>query len=251
LSLARDLLARANDRGKGGRRGQSEPEQGAASVEVLAVAPALASLFPGGGLPRGATIGLGAASSPARSSVGLLLALLAQASAAGSWCAAVGLPQLGVVAASEAGVALHRLALVPQPGDDLSGVLSALVDGVELIAVGGCAGLRDKQRQALAARARARGAVLLALDSWPGSDLCLVVRSDPAITHGGWSGLGGDGHGRLRQRQAQIRAIGHGLPQRGRTVTVLLPGPLGTVCAADHKPAREIRRTTSVARQAS
>lgn len=255
LSLARDLLARANDGGKGGHRaqvqpvGQGQPEQATASVDVLPVAAALAPLFPGGGLPRGSTIGLSATSASAPSSMSLLVALLAEASAAGSWCAAVGLPQLGLVAASEAGVALSRLALVPAPGDELAGVLSALVDGLELIAVAGCAGVPPKQRQALAARVRARGAVLLAMDGWPGSDFRIEVRSDLAA--GGWSGLGGDGHGRLRQRQAQIRATGHGLPQRGRTVSVLLPGPLGAVCVADQQAARGVRSTVSLNRQAS
>ena len=38
----------------------------------------------------------------------ILLALLAGASAAGSWCAVVGMPSLGLVAAAELGIALDR-----------------------------------------------------------------------------------------------------------------------------------------------
>jgi hypothetical protein len=46
-------------------------------------------------------------------------------------------------------------------------------------------------------------------------NLRIDLRSDPAATHGGWSGLGGDGHGRPRQRQIQVRATRPGPPQRG------------------------------------
>jgi hypothetical protein len=217
LSVARDLLARANDRGLGGRRGGAAASS---SAGVLPVAAALAGLFPGGGLPRGAAIGLG--ESP--SSTSLLFALLAEASTAGSWCAAVGLPELGAVAASEAGVELSRLALVPSPGDQLMGVVAALLEGLEIVAVAGCHRLHAKQRQALAARAQARGAVLLAMDAWPGADLHIQARPDTADGIGGWTGTGNDGHGRLRQRRVRIRVAGHGLPHSGRVATVLLPG---------------------------
>jgi hypothetical protein len=228
LSVARDLLARANDRGLGGRRGGAPASS---SAGVLPVAAALAGLFPGGGLPRGAAIGLG--ESP--SSTSLLFALLAEASTAGSWCAAVGLPELGAVAASEAGVDLSRLALVPSPGDQLMGVVAALLEGLEIVAVAGCQRLHPKQRQALAARAKARGAVLLAMDAWPGADFRLAVRADASAGYGGWTGLAADGHGRLRQRQVHLRATGHGLPHRGRTARALLPGPSGSLCAVDYQ----------------
>src|SRR5439155_174136 len=59
----------------------------------------------------------------------LLLALIAAASRAGSWCAVVGVPALGVAAADGLGVALDRLALVPYPGPDWATVVAALLDG--------------------------------------------------------------------------------------------------------------------------
>lgn len=238
LSVARDLLARANERGLGGRRGVAPASSGAG---VLPVAAALAGLFPDGGLPRGAAIGLDGSSS-----LSLLFALLSEASAAGSWCAAVGLPELGAVAASEAGVELSRLALVPSPGNQLMGVLAALLEGLEIVAVAGCQRLHAKQRQALAARAKARGAVLLALDAWPGADFRLTVGADTSAGYGGWTGLAADGHGRLRQRQVHLRATGQGLPHRGRTARALLPGPAGSLCAVDHQ--HRAGRPTSWAR---
>ncbi|MGB4135045.1 MAG: hypothetical protein WA971_00665, partial [Microbacterium sp.] len=76
---------------------------------VLPVPPALASILPGGGLLLGSVYTV----SP---SLSLIFALLSTASARGSWCAAVGLPDLGAEAAAAAGVALERLVLVPSPG---------------------------------------------------------------------------------------------------------------------------------------
>jgi len=78
---------------------------------VLPVRGELADLLPWGGLRRGSTVSV-------RGSTSLLLALLATATAEGCWAAVVGLPHLGVLAAAELGVAVHRLALVPQPGTD-------------------------------------------------------------------------------------------------------------------------------------
>jgi hypothetical protein len=94
----------------------------------LPVGAALRPLFPGGCLRRGSTVLIAQ-----HDSTSLLFALLAEASAAGSWCAAVGLPTLGLVAAAEAGVAVERLALVPRPGPEWTGVVAALLDGVEIV----------------------------------------------------------------------------------------------------------------------
>ena len=81
------------------------------------VAP-LASLFPEGGVRRGTTVLIGS-SSPGPSSPGMMslaLALLSGPCTGGSWCAVVGAPDLGLVAAAQLGIALERLAVVPSPG---------------------------------------------------------------------------------------------------------------------------------------
>ena len=62
----------------------------------LPVLPALRGLLPGG-LQRGTVVAAGHWSL-------LCLAVAAGASAAGAWCAAVGLPQLGVAAAAGIGL---------------------------------------------------------------------------------------------------------------------------------------------------
>jgi hypothetical protein len=212
LREARRLLGRAT-RASGGQRVRAAPVDGG---RVLPVAAPLRSVLPGGGLRRGSTIAV-------RSSMSLLLALLAEASAGGAWCALVGLPAVGLVAAEEAGLALDRVALVPRPGADLVAVASALLDGLDLVAVAGVDRLRADDRRRLAARARHRGAVLIPVGRWPGADL------EVGAVAGRWHGLVGGGAGRLRCRQVRVRVGGRGAAHRERAVPVLLPGPGGAV----------------------
>ena len=87
------------------------PHPDGVGERILPVLPELRGLFPAGGLRRGSTVLVGGSTS-------LLLSLLTSASSAGSWCAVVGMPDLGLVAAAEFGIALGRLALVPDPGPD-------------------------------------------------------------------------------------------------------------------------------------
>ncbi|TVT37153.1 hypothetical protein FNH05_25060, partial [Amycolatopsis rhizosphaerae] len=96
--------------------------------QVLPVLPELRELLPAGGLRRGGTVAV-------RGSTSLLLALLAEATATGSWAAAVGMPNLGLVAAAEFGIEVRRLALVPRPGAEFAPVTAALLDGMDLVAV--------------------------------------------------------------------------------------------------------------------
>ena len=140
----------------------------------------------------------------------------------------VGRPELGVVAAAEAGLRLERLALVPRPGADLLAVTSALLDGLDVVAVAGAerAGIRAADRQRLAARARQRGAVLVALGPWPGADLELSCAD--ARWHGlgpGRPGVAGgcapDGSG------CTLR--GRGVAPGGLGARLLLPAPGGGV----------------------
>ena len=156
------------------------------------VAP-LAALLPGGGLRRGTTVAV----TGTAGATSLVLALLAEASAGGAWAGVIGRPELGLVAAAEAGVALERLALVPYPGADLVAVAAALLDGLDLVAVAGRV-LHGSDRQRLAARARQRGAVLLPLGPWPGADVEL------ACEQGRWQGVGAG----ERRRRAAAHAAG-------------------------------------------
>jgi hypothetical protein len=174
---------------------------------LLPVAAPLAELFPGGGLRRGSTITVAGSTS-------LALTVVAAASAAGSWCAAVGMPSLGLMAAAEAGIDLARFPLVPDPGDQWAAVAAALVDAVDLVLVRAPARARPADCRRLSARVRERGAVLVVNSRWvEGADVRLSVSSAR------WDGLG-QGHGHLTSRRVEIVAAGRGAAARERRVAV-------------------------------
>jgi hypothetical protein len=193
----------------GALAGLVEPGTTLAGERLLPVVPALQPLLPGRGLRRGSTVAVGR-------SAALALALVAGASAAGSWVAAVGLPDLGMVAAAEVGIALERLALVPAPGARAwPAVVAALLDAVDVVLVRSPAGLPAGHARRLAARARERGAVLVPLGGWSAApDLWL-----------------GQGHGRLEARRVEVVAGGRGAAARERRAALWLPAPDGTVAA--------------------
>jgi hypothetical protein len=183
-----------------------------AGEHVLPVLPCLSGLLPGGALRRGSTVVV-------EGSTSLAMALVAASSASGSWCAAVGLPSLGLVAASELGVALERLALVPWPGSSWPSVVATLLDAMDVVVVRPPAPLRPAHVRRLTARARERGAVLVPLDGrWEGADVRL------AVTGCVWEGLGA-GHGHLRARRWEVQARGRGAAARPRQEWVSLPAP--------------------------
>jgi hypothetical protein len=192
---------------------------GSGGDRILPVLPELRLLLPAGGLRRGSTVAV----TPGHPSV--LLALLVAASAGGSWCAVVGLPALGALAAAELGIALDRLALVPHPGPEWPAVVGALLDGLDLVVAAPPGPVAASVSGRLAARARQRGSVLVPYAQWAGAD---VVLDSPG---GGWEGLD-RGHGRLRRRYLTISAHGRGAAARPREVTVWLPGELGRLAAA-------------------
>ncbi|WP_370967364.1 hypothetical protein [Amycolatopsis sp. cg9] len=193
----------------------------------LTVLPALAHLLPGGGLRRGTTVSV-------RGATSLVLALLAAATRDGSWAAVTGLPELGLAAAAELGVDLERIALVPHPGAEPVAVVSALVDGFDLVVLGRSLAdsVRPQLARRLAGRVRNRGSVLLAAGSWPGADLELSVSGRR------WHGLSADGHGHLRYRELVATSRGRGSAVRSRSVPLRLPEPGGAVGPAGRTDAR-------------
>jgi hypothetical protein len=157
----------------------------------------------------------------------LMLALLAEASQAGSWCAVVGVPTLGAAAAAELGIALDRLALVPYPGPEWVNVVAALVDGVDVVVAAPPGPVSAQVASRLTARARQRGCVLVPLISWSGPSASSYGRwegTDVVLesVRGVWEGLG-QGRGRLCRREVTISAYGRGAAARRRQVQVWLP----------------------------
>jgi hypothetical protein len=189
--------------------------------EVLPVLPALRGLLSAGGLQRGHVV--------ATPHGGLLfLALAAAASAAGAWCAAVGLPSLGVRAAADAGLDPDRLLLVAEPGGSWPQVVASLLDGCDVVLLCPPARPAAQLRRKLEAAARRFGSVLLVAGEWEGAQARLLIADQE------WAGIG-TGHGRLRARRARIVAEGRGAGARARSAWLWLPGPDGAVRAApDH-----------------
>jgi hypothetical protein len=203
---------------------QADPRGAGERLEhaFLPVLAALVPLLPQGALRRGSTVAVAGSTS-------LLFAVLAGPSMAGSWCAVIGMPALGLVAAAEAGVVLDRLALVPAPGQGWPGVTAALLDALDLVVIAPGARVRDGDARRLAARARQRGSVLVPFGvpagGWEGADLRLSV--DDAE----WDGLG-DGQGHLRARRALVRCDGRGSAARPRRARMWLPAAGGGVAPA-------------------
>jgi hypothetical protein len=159
-------------------------------------------------------------------SVSLLLALLAEASTDGAWCAVVGMPPISAEAARDVGIELSRLPMVPCPGERWVVVVGAMLDAMDLVVARAPARLADGDIRRIAARARSRGAVFLAFCTgnahWPHADVRLGVEG------GSWSGIG-LGYGRLRQRQVTVTAQGRGTAAGSRSATLWLPTPAGGV----------------------
>ncbi len=200
------------------------PETGA----VLPVAAPLAAVLPRGGLARGSVVsvlGQGATS--------LLFTLLSGPQDA--WSALVGMPGIGLLAATEFGIDLDRIAVIPEPGPDVLQVLSILVDGVDMIAVALPATARPtpSRQRVLTGRLRQRGAVLLVMGPWPGADLVLTARWV------GWTGLG-RGHGRLRDRELVVEVGGRGAAagRAGQAALLLRAGRTSIEVAAAVDPAQ-------------
>jgi hypothetical protein len=142
-----------------------------AGKRLLPVTDAFAGLPPDPGIRRGSvTVVTGSHALP--------LAVVAEASRTGSWVAAVGLEDLGILAAHELGLVLERLALVPFPGRRWADTVAILLDAVDVVIVQPPAEAAPATRRRLAARAHECAAVLLPLGSWPEADLRLeLVRS--------------------------------------------------------------------------
>jgi hypothetical protein len=186
--------------------------------------PSLAPLLPGGGLKHGSTYSI-------ERSATLIMALLAAPSAAGSWCAVVGVPEFGIEAASRFGINLERLVLVPHPGDHWLTVTAAIADVMGIVVTRPPKRASDSSIQRLSARLRQREATMLVLGSWPSSE------AEMRLSASRWHGIG-EGHGHLAAREVTVtvtsrtagrpRSARLWFPDRGeqiRSSQFSMPGP--------------------------
>ena len=194
--------------------------------QALPVLAALEPLLPHGNLQRGSTVlvegGTGLHS--------LALALAAEASKAGSWVAAVGIPSLGVASAAELGVVLERLVLITPPPDSLwPTVAAALIDAFDVVLLG-WPEVSGSMARRLGMRTRDRKSVLIPVAAGPGGrnwHEAADVRL--AVNNASWQGLGW-GHGRLAARRLEVETGGRRSPRPRRTV-LWLPDNRGRVTA--------------------
>lgn len=214
-------------------------------TRALPTHPALGELLPGGALAAGGVYAVD-------NSTTLALGLLQGPSAAGSWCAVVGVPDLGLEAAAGLGLDLERLVLVPHPGEQWLSVVSALVDVVSVVLVKpptqhGRVRIREAAASRLASRLRQREAVLVSLgdgtardgsgESWPRTDARL------AVTASTWAGIGA-GFGHLAARQVTVSSTSRSWAGRAKSRRLWLPGPdqrLEAVVARDEAGPRLVR----------
>lgn len=168
-----------------------EPEPLTAAVRgqtlrTMPVPPPLAALLPRGALARGTAITVSGAGS-------ILLALIAEASAAGHHVALIGQSRLSLLAVHEHGGNLAKIHLVDPAETDPLDSASICLDGVDLVVttVHG----RDvppTRARALLARNRRHGSVLILTDGhMPGIDLTV------ASTVSGYGGIE-QGRGRIK-----------------------------------------------------
>ncbi len=177
---------------------------------VLPVAGALQPLLPDGGLRPGWTTQVGGAGATS-----LAFAFAAEASKT-SWTAIVGLPHVALRAASELGVDLDHVVVVPETTVD---VFAAVIDAFDVV-ISCPPPLRKASR--INARVRERDAVLLTLGATPDADLT-VVGSSPR-----WYGID-DGHGHLAARTLDITTSGRRAAARPRHATIWLPDADGEI----------------------
>jgi len=180
-----------------------------AGERVLAVPGPLGSLLPGGAVQRGTVVEVDGDLGAGATSVALQLA--AAATAAGEWAAAIELDaSLGGLAAGEAGVELERFAVVRRvPPARWAAVVAALLDGVSVVLAEVPAYARVGDARRLLARARERGAVLVAMGPWP-AEAALRLRAGGSV----WRGLDA-GTGALAERDQRVHVDGRGAAARG------------------------------------
>ncbi|MYH73374.1 MAG: hypothetical protein F4155_01075 [Acidimicrobiales bacterium] len=205
------------------------------SKRLLPVADELASLLTQPGLVPGTVL---AAHGPG--ALTLATALAAEVSRTGGWVTAVGLGRMGVSAVTERGASLDRWAFVDEPGSAAAEVLNALIGNVDVILLAGGVRLAAAHSRRLRTRLRERGTVVIEVGASNTAGARGVGASNPAgafspdvtmtVERAAWTGLG-HGHGRLRERRAEVVAAGRGAASLPRRAVLWLPDANGHITA--------------------
>ncbi len=178
----------------------------------------------------------------------LATAFAAEVSRTGGWVTAVGLGRMGVSAVAERGASLDRWAFVDEPGDAAAEVLNALIGNVDVILLAASVRLAAAHSRRLRARLRERGTVVIEVaDGYTvgsrgvgafspvgprGVGASGAFSPDVTLTveRAAWTGLS-QGHGRLRERRAEVVAAGRGAASLPRRAVLWLPDADGCITA--------------------
>jgi hypothetical protein len=189
-----------------------------AGERVLAVPGPLGTLIPGGSVQRGTVVAVDG--DPGAGATSVAFQLAAAATATGEWAAAVELDAgLGGLAAREAGVALDRFAVARRvPPARWAAVVAALLDGISVVLAEVPAFARVGDARRLQARARERGAVLVAMGPWP-AEAALRLRAE------GWVSRSlGHGAGPIARPHQRVRVDGRGAAAREHLAALVQAG---------------------------
>ena len=216
------------------------------SKRLLPVADELAPLLTQPGLVPGTVL---AAQGPG--ALTLATAFATEVSRTGGWVTAVGLGRMGVSAVAERGASLDRWAFVDEPGNAAAEVLNALIGNVDVILLAAGVRLTAAHSRRLRTRLRERGTVVIEVGASNPAGARGVGASNPAGARGvgasnpagafspdvtmtveraAWTGLG-HGHGRLRERRAEVVAAGRGAASMPRRAVLWLPDASGHITA--------------------
>ena len=221
---------------------------GAAHEHRIPVEEALTPLLPEGSIRRGTAVAVGG-----HGSMTLAVALAIEASRRGSWVAAVGMADLGVVALAERGADLERWALVDLPagaggrggwgGSLAADALGAAVSGFDLVLLGSAVRVAGAAARRLLARMREHGTSLICALGGASGGIAEGLQPELRMTveQTLWTGID-DGHGRLLARQAEVTVEGRGAASRPRRILMWLPSANGRVACAEPDQAFELGR---------
>lgn len=176
LAIARKALAaaelRAGLRVVRADSAQSATVSGEVSEDIFHVPSFLAGALPNGIIRRGVIRVWG--------SPFLLILLSAVASRQGAWVAFLGTPDVGWACAQKLGMDMRRVVSVPRVGEQGPRVVSAAIDGFDVVVLGDIS-LDVRQCRVLRQRALSAGTLLLAA-RWP--QACLDIECQPRNIHG-------------------------------------------------------------------
>lgn len=179
--------------------------QGHTPARKVPVHPRLREAFPSGLRPGGVYSLLGSRT--------VALALLAAPSQQGSWCACVGLPDVGIEAAADWGLDLDRFILIPHPPvTEWLTCVAELIEVADVVLACPPPRLLPGEVSKLTGRLRHRGGIILITGAWQRPTA--TVRASTV----GWEGVG-DGHGHLVRQRLQLEIDEQ---HRRRTVEVVV-----------------------------